>query len=101
LPSVQWVIRVSFTASQLTIAGINQSSSASWLTNYASQRGISYPFVYDSQGKMHKDYQVGTSYGNAPPTFIIIDQQGVVRYRIDDKFNKAEEMRAFIQNLLK
>jgi len=95
------VIRVSFTANQLTVAGINQSSSASWLSNYASQRGISFPFVFDSQGKMHQDYQVGTSYGNAPPTFVIIDQQGVVRYRIDDKFNRADEMRELIQNLLK
>ncbi len=82
------------------IAAINQSSSVNWLSNYASSKAIGYPFVYDNGGAVHKDYQVGAVYGNTPPTFIIVDQWGTIRYRIDDQFNKAAEMATFIQGLI-
>jgi peroxiredoxin len=102
LPSVQWVIHASFASEQLTVAAINQTSSVSWLDDYAKFNGIFYPFVFDGQGKMHKDYEVGPGYTTDPPTYIIIDQQGIVRYRTDGKpaLNKAEEMRNFIQGLI-
>jgi len=57
--------------------------------------------VYDADGSVHKLYEVGSSYGNIPPTYVIIDQQGVIRYRTDDTFNQTEAMGIFIRNLLK
>jgi peroxiredoxin len=100
LPSVQWLIPTQIPQDSLTIVAINASSSKAWLKNYAGERGISYPLVFDAQGKMYKDYEVGAAYGNTPPTFIIIDPQGVIRYRIDDQFGRALEMKEEIKRWL-
>lgn len=101
MPSVQWLIRAQIPKDSLTILAVNASSSSAWLQNYAGQMGIAYSLVYDVKGVLYKDYEVGTAYGNIPPTFIIIDRQGVIRYRIDDQFNRASEIRDTVRQWLK
>jgi len=100
LPSVQWLIRTQISYDSLTILAVNASSSATWLKNYASEKGISYSLVYDGKGVLYQAYEVGATYGNTPPTFIIIDRQGIIRYRIDDQFNRESEMRDTIRQWL-
>lgn len=101
MPSVQWLIRTQVSNDSLKILAVNVTSSSVWLQNYANQRGITCSMVYDNQGVLTKDYEVGAAYGNTPPTFIIIDPQGIIRYRIDNQFNKAQEMLNTIRLLLK
>lgn len=100
MPSFQWNIRVSFPPEQLTLLAINNTSSVSWLKIYRGQYGISYPFVYDQKSELFKLYQVGGSFGNNPPTYVIIDKAGVTRYRLDKEYNRFEEMKAVIDTLL-
>ncbi|MBM3302819.1 MAG: hypothetical protein FJY85_23085, partial [Deltaproteobacteria bacterium] len=61
---------------------------------------ISFPLIYDDKSTMFSLYQVGSSFGNIPPTYVIIDTSGLVRYRIDDKFDRIEEMSNKIRELL-
>jgi peroxiredoxin len=95
------LIRAQIPKDSLTILAVNASSSSAELQNYAGQRGITYSLVYDGKGVLYKDYEVGAAYGNTPPTFIIIDRQAIIRYRIDDQFNKALEMKDTIRQWLK
>lgn len=80
---------------------INNTSSVLWLKNYRGQYGISYPFVYDQKSDLFNLYQVGGSFGNDPPTYVIIDKAGVVRLRLDKQYNRFNEIRSFIDSLVK
>lgn len=68
--------------------------------NYSIGRGITYPFVFDEESSLFDSYQVGPQFGNTPPTYVIIDQQGIVQYRTDDRFNRYDEMKDKIEELL-
>ena len=57
--------------------------------------------IFDATSKIFQSYQVGPQYGNTPPTYIIIDPKGVVRYRVDDKFNRTPEIVAAIRSVLR
>ena len=83
------------------IAAVNNTASESWLNSYRGQIGITYPMIFDATSKIFQSYQVGPQYGNTPPTYIIIDPKGVVRYRADNKFNRTAEIVAAIRSVLK
>jgi len=85
----------------VTVIGVNNTSSIAWLKNYRGQTAIAYPFVFDQKGDLFGLYQVGGSYGNLPPTYIIIDKSGIVKYRVDKEFNRFQEMKAVIDGLLR
>ncbi len=101
MPSFQWELRPAVSVDSLVIAAINNTSSVSWLNTYRGQQGITYPLVYDSTSKVFQAYQVGPQYGNAPPTYIIIDPKGVIQYRTDDKFNRTAEIIEKVRSVLK
>jgi peroxiredoxin len=84
----------------VAIIGINNTSSANWLQVYAGQRAISYPFIFDGASDLFNLFEVGAAYRNVPPTYIIIDQNGIIQYRIDDTFYKIDEMKEKIEELL-
>lgn len=85
----------------MTMLAVNNTSSVTWLKNYRGQYGISYPFVYDEKSELFNLYQVGGLYGNNPPTYVIIDKAGVVRFRSDNQFNRFEEIKGIIEGFLK
>jgi peroxiredoxin len=68
---------------------------------YRAKVGVSFPLVYDKRSVVWRQYQVGESYGNKPPTYIIIDKKRVVSYRTDDTFDQTERMIQIIQELIK
>jgi len=100
LPSLQWSLVTAFPPEKLAAIGVNNTASRSWLMTYRGQKGISFPFVLDDKSQLFNLYQVGASYGNIPPTYIIVDTTGIVRYRINDTFDKVEEMKGKIRELL-
>jgi len=100
LPSINRDISKKISEDSLLVVGINKSSSVSWLKTYSSMYGISYPFIFNQNGNLFNSYQVGSAYGNIPPTYIIIDTKGIVKYRTDDKFNRTNEMYEEIKSLL-
>lgn len=79
---------------------LNSTSSESWLNAYRGQTGIQYPFLYDAGGTIHQLYQVGSQFGNIPPTYLVIDRQGIVRSRTDDMLNQTPSIIALIRTLL-
>ena len=83
------------------IAAINNTSSVSWLNNYRGQTAITYPLIYDDSSQVFKAYQVGSQYGNAPPTYIIIEPNGIIQYRVDDKFHRTAEIIEKVRAVLK
>ena len=97
---MQWQIFISFPRESLAVVGVNNTSSVTWLRTYRTQSGVAYPLVYDSSSALFGAYRVGISFGNVPPTFIIIDRKGVVRYRIDNLYKRTSEMYTMIRNLL-
>ncbi|MFH0991591.1 MAG: redoxin domain-containing protein [bacterium] len=97
---MQWVVGAAFSPEQLTILGVNTTSSTEWLLNYRTQSGITFPFAYDQKSELFTKYKIGGTYGYYPPTYIIIDQNGIVRYRIDNTFKRAVEMATCIKGLL-
>ena len=101
MPSFQWELRPEFSRDSLIIAAVNNTSSVSWLNNYRGQTGITYPLIYDSTSQIFRAYQVGSQFGNVPPTYVIIDTKGIVQYRTDDKFNRTAEITEKVRALLK
>ena len=95
LPAIYGLIWLQYSQDDLAVIAINNTSSVQWLQVYAGQRGITYPFIYDTSSSLFNTYQV-----NTPPTYIIIDREGIVQYRIDDQFNKYFEMKDKIEELL-
>ncbi len=85
----------------MTVIGLNNTSSVAWLKNYRGQTAISYPFVFDQKGDLFGLYQVGGSFGNLPPTYIIVDKAGIVKYRIDKEYNRFQDMKSVIEGLLR
>lgn len=100
LPSINRDVSRKISKDSLLVVGINQSSSINWLKTYSNIYGISYPFIFDINGDLFDSYQVGVPYGNIPPSYIIIDTKGIIKYRIDDTFNKSKEMYEKIESLL-
>lgn len=80
--------------------GVNNTSSTIWLVNYRNQRGISFPFIFDDKSQIFKQYEVGGSYGNNPPTYVLIDGKGVVRFRTDNRFGQTDSLAAKVTQLL-
>jgi len=63
-------------------------------------RGITYPFIFDEESDIFNTYQVGSQFGNTPPTFIIIDKEGIIRYRTDNEYDTIWDMKSKIEELL-
>jgi len=84
----------------LRVIAVNNTASAQWLKDYATSRSITYPFVYDEGDALFESYQVGENYGNTPPTYLIIDKKGNVRYRTDNLYNQFDEMKILVGELI-
>ena len=82
------------------IVGVNSSSSTSWLQIYKGQYGIAYPFVFDSRNDLLKLYQVGSAFDNFPQSYFIVDKNGIVRFRTDDKFGQEQILSQKVAALL-
>lgn len=93
-------IRIEISDADLEILAICNTVDDTWLNDYKAQAGIFYPFIYDAESRIFNDYQVGGTYGNYPPTYLIVDQNGVVQYRIDSIFDRIDEMKTTIMSLL-
>lgn len=100
MPSIQWTLRVEFSEEDVAIIGINNTGSVNWLRAYTGQKAISYPFIFDGSGELFNLFEVGPAYGNIPPSYLIIDRNGIIQYRIDDTFYRTDEMKEKIEELL-
>ena len=100
MPSIEGIIWSSYSENDLAIIAFNSDApSISWLQNYVAGKGLTYPFVYDD-GSIFDLYQVGSAFQNIPPSYIIIDQNGVVRYRTDDELFTIGDINDMIGFLL-
>ena len=79
---------------------INNTSSVTWLANFKSQWTITFPFIFDSTSALFNLYQVGSLFANNPPTDILIDTMGIVRYRSDDQTGIVQDIKTKIRELL-
>ena len=100
LPSIEGIIWNDFSPDDLAIIAFNADASISWLQNFVASRGLTYPFVFDEGGPVFNLYQIGSFFGNIPPTYIIIDQDGVVRYRTDNEYDTFDAMHEKIETLI-
>jgi hypothetical protein len=100
LPSFQYVIFAQKDTSKFALLASENSSSTSWLRTYRSSKGITYPMAFDSTGSAFGAFQVGASFGNAPPTYLLIDKSGIVRYRSDGVYYLAGVISAKITDLI-
>jgi peroxiredoxin len=100
LPSLTWDIRYEISEDLLFVCGLNNTTTKQWLQNLRSKTGVSFPLICDSESKVFNSYQVGAQFANDPPTYIIIDKKGIVRYRTDDVTKKINEMKKIIQELI-
>jgi peroxiredoxin len=82
------------------VIGVNNTSSTIWLVNYRNQRGISFPFIFDDKSKIFNQYEVGGAYGNNPPTYVLVDTKGIVKFRSDNKYKQTDSLAVKIQSLL-
>lgn len=100
MPSVQAQVYSRFSHDSVAVIGVNKSSSTTWLNTYSVQKAVTYPFIYDQTGLLFTLYEVGVEYGNTPPSYLIIDTNGIVRYRVDAHYNKIAEMAIKVRELL-
>ena len=96
MPNIRDIIRSQFTYDQLTVVGIcNTTSSAAELQYIVAPIGDTFPFLFDQGSAIFNTYEV---YGI--PSYFIIDQEGNVQYRIDAEYDRIDEMKAKIEELL-
>ena len=102
MPSVQWNIHYPFQNDSLRIIAFcnHTAGSAQVLQNYTAGQGIAYPMVFDQPGEIFDIYNIGIQYGTDVPGYIIIDKEGIVRYRYIAEFDKIEEIKGHIEELL-
>ncbi len=86
---------------EVMVLAVNADASKSDLQAYLAGRGITFPCILDEDHSVFDSYQVGfTEYGNSPPTYLIIDRKGIVRYRTDNEFNTIGAMKQKIDEIL-
>ncbi len=95
MPAVHGLIWQHFPQDQVAVIAVNQTGSVNWLAEYAAQRGITFPFIYDEEGLLYALYEVSSSLA-----YVIIDQHGVVRYRYDGQYDRYNEIQNLIEDLL-
>ena len=96
MPDIRDIIRSQFTYNQLTVVGIcYTASSAVELRDIVSPIGDTFPFIFDERSSIFNTYEV---FGI--PSYFIIDQEGNVQYRLDAEYNRIDEMKAKIEELL-
>lgn len=100
MPFVYGLIWLSYSHDDISVIAIENLSSIEWLRNYVEGRGITYPFIFDEESDIFNTYQVGSQFGNTPPTFIIIDKEGIIRYRTDNEYDTIWDMKSKIEELL-
>jgi len=61
-------------AGEIAILGVNQAESATTITDYANEHGLTYPLLIDREMKVNNLYGVLNL-----PTTVFIDRNGVVR----------------------
>ena len=74
----------------------NKDASAFDLQTYKTSLGIQNPYARDPDGSLFDSYEALD-----PPTYLILDQDGIVRYRTDgeDNFN-VNAMKQMVDELL-
>jgi len=82
------------------MSAFESKSSTSWLKTYRTSKGISYPMVFDTTGQVSSLFRAGAVFGNQPPTYVLVDKKGIVRFRSDGEFNKVVQLSDSITVLL-
>jgi len=100
LPFVYGLVWLSYPQEDIAVIAIENLSSVNWLRNYAQGRGITYPFIFDENNDIFDSFQIGSEFGNTPPTFIIIDREGIIQYRTDNEFDTIWDIKSKIEELL-
>ena len=96
MPDIRDIIRSQFTYDQLTVVGIcYTASSAAELQYIVAPIGDTFPFLFDQEIVIFNAYEVYSTL-----SYFIIDQEGNVQFRIDDEYNRIDEMKAKIEELL-
>jgi peroxiredoxin len=75
LPAFQAVYE-QYKALGVVMVGIDEREDAQTVASFASQNGISYPLLMDTDGRVGAQYQA-----NGIPTTVLVDVQGIVRAR--------------------
>lgn len=100
MPSFQYVIYTKYDTTKFSLIAFENLSSTAWLKSYRPTKGITYPVVFDSTGGTFSTYKVGISFGNPPPSYLLIDKKGIVRYRTDAQYNVTGVIDTKISELL-
>jgi len=79
LPSINGLIYTQYSRNDLEMVTFNNDASVFDLQTYRASVGIHNPYVRDTDGSLFSVYEV-----LVPPSYFILDQQGIVRYRTDD-----------------
>ena len=71
-----------FAPNGVIFVGVDDRESAQLVSVWAKQKGVKYPLVLDSDGKVEERYDV-----RAIPTTYVLDRNGVIRYRQVDQLD--------------
>lgn|GEM_PF-2067208 len=73
---------------------------AAGLANYVQRKGLGYPFVHAEDDALFALYQVGYQWAKYPPSWFVIDKNGVIRQRLDNAYDQVESLKTLIETLL-
>lgn len=100
IPSVQSEMATQWDETELkiicVILGTNDTAA---LMNYKQQKGISFSMFAHSEFTF-EDYEVGWIYGNYPPTYFIINEDGIIDSRFDSLYGIAHQIKQRLESII-
>jgi len=85
-----------YSRNDLEMVTFNNDASKFDLQTYKASMGIQNPYVQDTDGSIFSAYEVAL-----PPTYLILDQDGIVRYRTDEIPNfDVDAMKQKVEELI-
>lgn len=100
MPSIQQQIWNELKNEDFTIVCFFNQTDLASLKQYLGMNGITYTTVLDQASEYFGLYKAGPQYYTYPPVYLIIDRDGIIRYRYESVFGAYTEIKQHIQELL-
>jgi peroxiredoxin len=100
LPSDSWDNKVSLEEKGARVLGISVDSPWSHKA-WAEERGIGFPLLSDFGREVAEEYGVKHEAGFPERAYFVVDQEGVVRAKVEDSPGDQPEVEAVLQELEK
>ncbi|MBN2415383.1 redoxin domain-containing protein [bacterium] len=100
MPSIQQQIWNELKNEDFSIVCFFNQTDLTTLKQYLGMNGITYTAVLDQASDYFNLYKAGIQHSTLPPVYLLIDREGIIRYRYESVFGAYAEIKTHIEELL-